>query len=114
MLTSLLLILLYTAAFMLECWVLYIAVMSFKAKREVLHPVVKVLAYIILAFGLVLDLVLTFVVGTVLFVSLPKLSREWTFTARLKRHRVEGGWRGKVAAWICEKLLNPFVVGGHC
>jgi len=105
---------LYTAAFMLLCWTTYIAVMGFKVQRKVLHPVVKVLAYLVLAFGLVLDLILTFVVGTVLFLSLPKWN-EWTFTARLKRHKAEGGWRGKIAAWICEELLNPFVVGGgHC
>jgi len=111
---TILLILLYVAAFMLECWVLYIAVMSFKAKQDTLHPVVKVLAYVILVFGLILDFFLTFIIGTVLFLSLPKFKGEWTFTARLKRHRSEGGWRGKAAAWICEQLLNPFVVGGHC
>ena len=131
MLMTALFIPLYAAAFMLECWVLYIAVMSFKAQKDTLHPVVKVLAYIILAFGLILDFFLTIIVGTVLFASWPKFSLgdrtvgtawwkrflikgEWTFTARLKRHQTEGGRRGKMAAWICEELLNPFVVGGHC
>lgn len=110
---TIILTLLYVLGFLLLCWVTYVAVMSFRAVRDQLHPVVKVLAYIVLAIGLVLDLILTYVIGTVMFLSLPKL-KEFTFTARLKRHRVEGGWRSTVAIWICEKLLNPFVIGGHC
>ena len=113
MLIDLFFILLYTVGFIFECYILYLAVMNFKAQRHVLHWVVKVMAVIILAVGYVLDLILTMVVGTVVFLSLPKWN-EWTFTARLKRHRADGGWRGKVAAWICEEMLNPFVVGGHC
>jgi len=134
MLISSLWILLYVVIFILECYVLYLAVMNFKAQRHVLHWAVKVMAVIILAFGYVLDLILTMIIGTVIFLSLPKFSfkwrfsevawwkvwrwikikGEWTFTARLKRHRKAGGWRGKVATWICKEMLNPFTVGGHC
>ena len=111
--TIALLVLLSTYGFMLLCWVLYIAVMNFKARRDTLHWFVKVNAYVVLAIGLVLDLILTVVIGTVIFLSLPKWN-EWTFTARLKRHRFGHGWRSAEAVWICEKLLNPFVTGGHC
>ena len=97
--------------FLLLCWVTYIAVMSFRAQQGALSSIVRANAYVVLGIGLVLDLILTVVIGTVIFMSPP---RELTFTARLKRHRAGGGWRSTVAAWVCDNLLNPFVTGGHC
>lgn len=103
-----------TYFFVLACWITYIAVMNFRARRDTLHLAVKINAYVVLGIGLVLDLILTVVIGTVIFLSPPRLPHELTFTARLKRHRAGGGWRAMLAAWICEKLLNPFVADGHC
>ena len=80
-------------------WILYLAVMNLKAHRAELGPVAKVHAYALLVIGLVVDLFLTAVVGSALFLAPP---RESTFTGRLKRHKLEGGWRGAVASWICE------------
>jgi len=97
-------------------WVLYLAVMNLKEHRHELGPVAKVHAYVLLAVGLVVDLFLTAVIGTVIFADPPK---EWTFTGRLKRYHQPpynpGTWRYKVARWICEHLLDQFdPKGKHC
>ena len=108
------LILLLLAAYvtMFVSWILYLAVMKLKQHRRELGPVAKVHAYLLLAIALIVDLFLTLFVGTLLFLAVPK---ELTLTARLKRHQIEGGWRARVAAWICQKLLNQFDPGGkHC
>jgi hypothetical protein len=97
--------------FVLLCWCLYISVMAFKIRRDTLHWAVKANAYVVLLVGLALDLILAWVVGPVIFLSLP---RELTLTSALKRHRAGGGWRSREAAWICDRMLNPFVVDGHC
>lgn len=98
---------------LLLCWVLYISVMAFRAQRDNLHPLVKAHAYVVLGIGLAFDLILTVVIGSVLFLAPPK---DLTLTGRLKRHRAEGGWRGNVAGWLCTNLLNPFTGDkeGHC
>jgi len=108
------LLLLALAAYlmMFASWVLYLAVMALKPHRREMGIVAKIHAYALLVIGLVVDLVLTVVIGSALFLSWP---REATLTGRLKRHKAEGGWRGKVAAWICDRLLNQFDPDGkHC
>lgn len=98
-------------AFVVVCWVLYLAVMSFSAHRHEMGLVVKAHALVLLAIAYPLDLVLNVVIGSVVFLAIP---REFTLTSRLKRHQKEGGWRGIMAAWICKNLLNPFSPNGHC
>ena len=98
--------------FVFLCWVLYLAVMSLSEHRDEMGWIAKGHAMALLAIAYPLDLVLNVVVGTVIFAALP---REFTLTTRLKRHQREGGWRGKLAAWICKNLLNAFARdGGHC
>ena len=97
--------------FLVVCWFFYLAVMNLKVHVKELGPVAKVFGYYGLLLGLVLDLILT-LVFTLVFWSPPK---ELTLTGRLKRHRAEGGWRGTIAAYICDKLLNQFDPSGkHC
>lgn len=66
-------------------WVFYLAVMSLgRAKAGgTLTQWTWALGYPVLALGLVLDCVLNAIVLSVVFLELP---REWTMTARLKRH----------------------------
>ena len=109
---TLILTVLYTYLFILFCWMLYLATMNLAAHRKDMGWVAKIHAYILIAFALVMDFILTVVVGTVVFASLPK---EWTLTDRLKRHKLEGGWRAKLASWICQHLLDQFDPDGdHC
>ena len=73
-------------------------------------------AYLWLAAGLVLDVVYNVVVGTILFLDLP---RELTLTARLRRYRADASThidlRYRLATFICTRLLNPYDPGGsHC
>jgi len=84
---KIILTLLSAYATMFVSWILYLAVMNLKAHRAELGPVAKVHAYALLWIGLIVDLFLTAVVGSVLFLAPPK---EWTFTGRLKRHKREG------------------------
>ncbi len=61
------------------------------------------LPYVISA--LIIDFINNITVFTVLFAELPK---QWTVTARLKRHVNEQTLRGKLARWFGDTLLNPF------
>lgn len=96
-------------------WVFYLAVMALMRARDagMLSPVALVLAYPVVAVGLVLDFTLHVVVGTALFLDLP---REWLLTQRLSRLiRKDDGWRGDLAAWLCAHLLDTFDPdGSHC
>lgn len=105
-----LLTMIYIYLFVFISWILFLSVMSLKTHRHELGPVAKIHGYALLGIGLAVDLVLTVVIGSVLFLSPP---RELTLTGRLKRHKADGGWRGRMAAWVCEKLLNQFDAGGH-
>jgi hypothetical protein len=92
-------------------WLFYIAIMHLRLVRDRLHPFAKVNAYILLFFGLLLDVAVNVLVGTVVFADLP---REWLLTERLKRMKREGKWWQRMTAyWICEHLLNQFDEG-HC
>jgi len=59
------------------------------------------------AIFLPIDMILNIIVGSILFLELP---REFLFTARLDRHARKGS---KLAQWICKYILNPFDEG-HC
>lgn len=91
-------------------WLFYLAIMHLKRVRDDLHPVAKAHAYLLLSAGLVLDVVLNAVVGSVLFLEPP---RELLLTSRLKRLKRGDGWRAKLADWVCEHLLEQFDEG-HC
>lgn len=103
----------WSYALLLLTWTFYLAVMNIKRVRKDLHPFAKVNAYIILAVGLPLDIIFNLIVGTVLFLELP---RELLFTARLKRNKQNKGYRRKLAHWFCEHMLNQFDPSpkGHC
>ncbi|HRC95271.1 MAG TPA: hypothetical protein PK317_00580 [Coprothermobacter proteolyticus] len=96
-------------------WVFYLAVMNLKRGKEAgtLTTPGLFLGYPVLLVGYAIDIFVQVVVGTVFFLDLP---RETTLTGRLKRY-INGpsGWREKVAAWMCQHLLNQFDPDGkHC
>lgn len=95
------------AAALVHClWVHYVAVMRLKQVREAgkLTPAAKSFGYPALFVGLVLDLIVQVVIGTILFVELP---REWTLSGRLYRLSTgRPGWRQYVAERIRKALLD--------
>lgn len=99
----------------LATWLFYLAVMNLVPVRDQLHPFARVNAYILLAIGLTLDLILNVVVASILFLEPPRL-RELLLTARLSRLvKTDSGWRGRLARWICHHLLDQFdPKGKHC
>jgi len=105
------LVILYLTA---TTWERYLAIMALKRARDrgTLTTTSKVFGYPILARGVLMDVLYNVVVGTVIFVDVP---REWMFTSRLQRYIRAGGWRGKVAYWMCHRLLNAYDPdGNHC
>lgn len=71
----------------------------------------KVLGYTyFVGFGL-LDIALNVTVFTILFLEPPTTL---TITNRCQKHMREDSWRGNLARWFCEKMLDPFQEGGHC
>lgn len=101
-------------AFLMLCWVLYLAVMNLSAHKDFMGPVAKVHAYALLIIAYPVDFLLNVVIGTVLFLDRP---RDMLFTGRLKRYHTTaaGTWRDAIATWICRNLLDPFAPDGrHC
>jgi uncharacterized membrane protein YhaH (DUF805 family) len=96
--------------------VFYIAVMKLRDVRDSgelakLHWSVTVTAYTLLWIGLVLDMLLNWVVMTLVFVELPQ---EVLTTQRVRRHKFHStGWRQKVALFFCRNYLTPFDAN-HC
>ena len=100
-------------AFVVLCWVLYLAIMNLAEHFDSLHPVAKFNAYcIILPVGYALDFALNLAVCAA-FLRRP---RDWLLTGTLKRTiNTDDSWRADVAAWICTHLLNQFdPKGKHC
>lgn len=100
-------------AFVVLCWVLYLAIMNLAEHFDGLHPVAKFHAYcIILPVGYAFDFALNLMV-CVAFLRLPK---DWLLTGTLKRTiNTDDTWRSDVAAWICQNLLDTFdPKGKHC
>jgi hypothetical protein len=98
-------------AFTYGLWVFYLAVMNLKRVHDShgLSPWALRFGYPVLIVGYLLDILVNWVVVTLLLLELP---REATVTARLKRHnRESAGWRKSVALFF-EPLLDPFDPSG--
>lgn len=110
---------LYIALIFWGMWVFYVSMMGLKATRDrhlargrKIPLPFKVLAYpTIYLFG-ICDVLFNATYGTLFFLEPP---REWLFTARVSRWNDTDGWRGKLARWFCENLLDPADPDGrHC
>lgn len=97
----------FTAGAFYALWVLYLAVMNLRRAKHagLLTRTAYVMGLPMLGVGLVLDFLVNAVPMTLILLELP---REWTVSARLKRHNLHStGWRKSVALWF-EPLLDPF------
>lgn len=96
---------------MLVTWLFYLAAMSLIPIKDQLTGFVKFNGYILISIGVTLDISVNLIIGTLLFLELPK---ELVFTKRLQRHKLDDtAWKYKVACWLCTNLLNPFD-HNHC
>lgn len=100
-------------------WILYLAIMNLMENRAELNWVAWILVAPTLLLGLVFDVLLNLIVGSILFVELPQYqNKEWLFTGRVSRHKYlapADSWRERIAFFICGKLLDPFAPGDkHC
>lgn len=98
-------------------WVLYICAMQLKYHRKELYPVVRFHAYILAGVTILLDVVVNVIVSIPLLESPRWDLGEFLLSPRLQRLRNEQGetWRGAMAAWLCEHMLNQFDRSGdHC
>lgn len=88
-------------------WVFYVAVMRLKQVREAGHltTAMKAFGYPLLIVGLVLDVAVNVVLGSLILLEFPK---EWTLSARLWRwsNEADGGWRRKLATAVRVGLLD--------
>lgn len=97
-------------------WGLYVLVMGiYRAHLDKrLTPVTYFLSAPFVAIGYLMDSVSNLTIATVAFLELP---RELLVTTRLQRHIFTDGasWRGRLAGWVCDNLLDVFdPSGNHC
>ena len=92
-------------------WLMYLAVMNLKRAKDngKMTFAAECLAAPIYYFGWVLDILVNWVVLTIILLEVP---HEYTFTARLKRHATDDGYRGKFARWMAVNLLDPYDPSG--
>jgi hypothetical protein len=96
-------------------WVFYLAIMNLDRNKKKLTVWAKVFGYPVLLVGLVLDVLFNAVIGSVLFLELPRLDLgEWLFSGRVSRWNASKYWRGDMARFFCSNFLDPFDEGGHC
>lgn len=104
----------------LVLWVLYVAIMSMRARLRWLPRPARIIGNFVLLGGVLVDIGYNLVPGTVLFLQLP---RQWLLTARLqvilRDGELRGPWflrawpRRAIARWLCDNLIEPFDPG-HC
>lgn len=95
-------------------WGLYVLIMGLYRAHldERLTRAGLVLAIPYLSAGYALDVIVNLLIASVLFAEIP---REWLVTDRLTRLHDRSDWRGHLARWICENLLDYFDPSGrHC
>jgi len=95
-------------------WIFFLAVMNLLRAQEAktLSKTAYVLGLPLLIVGVLVDVLCNIFVATILFLELPQ---EWVVTKRLGRLIVDTGWRGSMARFICQNLLDRFDPSGkHC
>ena len=71
---------------------------------------------LLVLIGAATDVLYNLTIGTLLFMELPRVWKgEWTLSQRMKRIRREGkgGYRLRIADFVCERLLNPYDPDKH-
>lgn len=93
-------------------WFFFLAVIALKKSRDDgrLTPWARRFGVPILIIGECIDFLVNSLILTVLLVELPQ---EWLVTSRVKRHLSDDNWRGSIARWFDDQLLDP-IDPGHC
>ncbi len=104
-------------------WVFFLAVMHLKDADKngvlaTLDPRVQKAAYVVLAVGIIINLLVRVCFSWMVFGEIPPPFRywgEWAVSAQVKRLCNEGdGWRQQRAFWWRDNVLKPFDLwGGH-
>lgn len=102
---------LYVVAACYVLWLLYLAYRALDYRWHDLTLATKVLAVPIVFVGVIVDITFNFFLGSILFFDMPK---EATLSQRVSRLKKGDGWRATLARWVCDSLLDPFQIGGHC
>lgn len=86
-------------------WVAYLAIMNLKGARDAgtLTNFTYYFSMPLLISGFVLDVAINWIVGTVIFLDLP---REMTLSHRLERYMGDDNWRESIALWMARNLLD--------
>lgn len=107
----------FTIAYVYSFWCLYVLVMGlYRAHlNKKLMGFSLWMAYPIVLFAYVVDLVANFTFATIWFLEFPHKHNELV-TDRLIRYLNEHkDWRNKHAEWVCHTLLDNFDPSGkHC
>jgi len=90
-------------------WVFFLAYTTLKANWKDLPLEVKIVGFLVVLFGWLLDVFLNWTAGWLLGVG-----QELTLSQRCGRLKKEDDWRSVVACYLCRTWLDPFELGGHC
>lgn len=62
--------------------------------------------------GVIVDILVNIFIASFVLMEAPQ---EWLVTSRLSRLETKHGWRGDIARWVCDNLLDPLdPTGEHC
>lgn len=99
-------IFLYVFLSALIFWLIFVNVMIAKDNRENIPKIFHPFLILFAVFGLVYDVVFNLILGTIIFLELPK---EWTLTHRMQRLLLtDDTYRFKLALFVCRKLVEPW------
>ena len=109
---------LLTIAFLYAFWGLFVLSMGlYKAYlNKLLTPTTRVLAAPYILAMAIFDLIANYTIFLIVFLQFPSL-KDFLVTYRLRTILLtqDGGYRYRLAKWLCDKLLNPFDPrGNHC
>lgn len=105
--------LLYSIGLFYITLTLYLAVMNLSRHKDTLDSQQKVIFFPIVLIGILCDVLFRWTVGIVLLADIDLKCH--LFTCVLQKHVKSDSWRGKVARFICGKLLDKFDPSGrHC
>ena len=108
--TALLVLALYAYA-LFAVYILVMGIHRAHLSKRLSGPVLWLCAPLVV-LGYAMDCLFNLTIASLVFLERP---REWLLTARLQRHMLGTGWRSRLAAWVCDSLLDPFDPdGNHC
>ena len=102
-------------AYLYAFWCAYVLVMGIYRAHlaDRLVGLNKVMALPVVAVAYAMDVAANWIIAPLVFLDWP---REALVTSRLIRYKRDDlGWRGRLAGFICERLLDVFdPTGDHC